>query len=194
MFRHPDLFKGDLVRLSAEEPETMVESYTRWARNSEYLRQLDSGPARLWSPQKVKEWLEKDLEEELEKQTFHWFGIRTLAGERLIGDIALDGIDWANGDSFVGISIGEKADWNKGYGTDAMRLILRYAFSELNLRRVSLTVFEYNPRGLRSYLKAGFTEEGRLRQYLHREGRRWDMIFMGILREEWRLQAQQAAT
>jgi RimJ/RimL family protein N-acetyltransferase len=111
--------------------------------------------------------------------------IRALDGDRLIGFVGLGGIQWNNGDAFVGISLGERQDWGKGYGTDAMRVLLRYAFDELNLHRVSLDVFEYNPRAIRSYEKAGFTVEGRCRQYLHREGKRWDLIFMGILREEW---------
>lgn len=66
-----------------------------------------------------------------------------------------------------------------------MRLALRFAFMELNLHRVTLDVFEYNPRAIRSYEKAGFREEGRRRQLLLRNGRRWDEIEMGILREEW---------
>jgi RimJ/RimL family protein N-acetyltransferase len=66
-----------------------------------------------------------------------------------------------------------------------MRLIVRYGFEALHLRRISLDVFDYNPRAFHSYLKAGFKEEGRLRGYVHRDGQRWDMIYMGILREEW---------
>ena len=66
-----------------------------------------------------------------------------------------------------------------------MRVIQRYAFEELNLHRLSLTVFEYNQRAIRSYEKAGFTVEGRVRKFLNREGKHYDMIFMGILREEW---------
>jgi RimJ/RimL family protein N-acetyltransferase len=66
-----------------------------------------------------------------------------------------------------------------------MNVLLRFAFTEVNLKRVSLGVFEYNPRAIRSYEKAGFRLEGRLRSLLHREGRRWDNLFMGILREEW---------
>jgi RimJ/RimL family protein N-acetyltransferase len=64
-------------------------------------------------------------------------------------------------------------------------MILRYAFMEVNLRRVTLTVFEYNPRAIRSYEKAGFRHEGRLRKLLHRDGNRYDELFMGVLREEW---------
>jgi RimJ/RimL family protein N-acetyltransferase len=181
MLKYPDLFTGELVRLSAEEPEAISEAFSRWNRDSEYQRLLDSGPARQFSKQKIKEWVEK----EIDSQLLYMFGIRTLEDDRLIGEVGLDGVSASNGDTYVGISIGERQDWGKGYGTDAMRLILRYAFNELNLRRVSLTVFEYNPRGIRSYEKAGFKEEGRLREFLHRDGRRWDMVFMGVLREEW---------
>jgi RimJ/RimL family protein N-acetyltransferase len=90
-----------------------------------------------------------------------------------------------NGDAFVGIGIGDRELWGKGYGTEAMKLMLRFAFQELNLRRVSLNTFEYNPRAVHSYEKAGFVHEGCERDWLHREGRRWDLIYMGILREEW---------
>lgn len=85
----------------------------------------------------------------------------------------------------MGIGIGEREYWSKGYGTDAMNVILRFAFDELNLYRISLNVFEYNQRAIRSYEKVGFVVEGREREFLRRGGRRWDMIFMGLLREEW---------
>ena len=64
-------------------------------------------------------------------------------------------------------------------------VILRYGFTEVNLKRVTLTVFEYNPRAIRSYEKAGFRHEGRMRGALNKEGKRWDILVMGILREEW---------
>jgi len=85
----------------------------------------------------------------------------------------------------MGIGIGEREFRGKGYGRDALNILLRYAFMELNLRRVTLTVFEYNEQAIRMYQQAGFRLEGRHRQVLHREGRRWDMLEMGILREEW---------
>jgi RimJ/RimL family protein N-acetyltransferase len=85
----------------------------------------------------------------------------------------------------VGLSIGKREDWGQGYGTEMMRLLLQFAFMEINLRRVTLAVFDYNPRAIRAYEKAGFRHEGRIRQFLHKEGQRWDMLFMGVLREEW---------
>jgi len=78
----------------------------------------------------------------------------------------------------------------KGCGTDAMRLMLRYGFTELNLHRVSLNVYAYNLRGIHSYEKCGFKHEGRIREFILRDGLRSDMLHMGILREEWDKLAQ----
>ena len=182
------LFQGKLVRLLAPDPQRDATLFASWSRDDEYLRLLDSDPARLWSADKFKEWIEKDLEKEGFDECF--FMIETLPSPegqagRIVGVVGLEGIRWTHGDAWVGIGIGERESWNNGYGTDAMRLIQCYAFSELNLHRLSLTVFEYNPRAIRSYEKAGFVKEGRARNYLHRDGRRWDLIFMGFLREEW---------
>ena len=178
-----DLLHGDLVRLTVEDPETLERALARWGRDSEYWRLLASNEAYPNSVKSIKEWFEKEIEKDPPRM--YWFTIRSLEDDRLLGEIALDGASWFRGDSFVGISIGDRADWGKGYGTDAMRVILRYAFRELNLRRVTLDVFEYNPRAIRSYEKVGFVHEGRARQVLHREGQLYDLIFMGILREEW---------
>jgi len=115
----------------------------------------------------------------------YFFSIRTIAEDKLIGDLGLDVVDWSGRDAFVGLGIGESEYWGRGYGTDVMDILLRFAFTEINLRRVTLTVFEYNPRAIRSYEKAGFRHEGRERKVLNKEGKRWDMLFMGILREEW---------
>jgi RimJ/RimL family protein N-acetyltransferase len=177
------LFHGQLVWLAAANSETDAEVMARWARNSEYSRMLDSEPALPVSVKRSKENIAAWLEHE--RPDSFGFVIRTLADDRLIGFVGLGDINWMNGDGFVGIGIGEPEDWGKGYGTDAMRLILRYAFTELNLHRVSLSAYGYNRRGIRSYEKAGFSLEGRLRQAVHREGQRGDEIFMGILRQEW---------
>ena len=178
-----ELFRGKLVRLSSEDPQVMAEAFDRWNQNSEYFRLLDSDPARLWSAKKIREWFEKDLDSALPNNLL--FSIRTLAEDKLIGFIAFDGLNWTDRDSFVAIGIGDEAFWSKGYGSDAMRLMLRYGFTELNLHRISLDVFEQNPRGIRSYEKCGFKHEGRIRDFLLRDGRRSDMLFMGILRDEW---------
>lgn len=178
-----DILKGSLVQLSAVDPEELSRVFAVWQRDSEYMRLLDSNATRLGSRKDSQKSLEKELEEQQLNQ--HWFTIRTLAEDKLIGDIGLYVVNWSGRDAFVGLGIGERDFWSRGYGTDAMNLILRYAFMEVNLTRVTLTVFEYNPRAIRSYEKAGFQHEGRLRKLLHRDGKRFDELFMGILRDEW---------
>jgi len=178
-----DMLKGKLVRLVAQEPLSAAESEARWGNNTEYLRMQSTDYVRRFSVRKLKEWFEKDAEKD--PPPFNYFSIHTLEDNRLIGGIGLDGGAYPSGETFVGIGIGDPADWGKGYGSDAMNVILRYAFQEMNLRRVALDTFEYNVRGIRSYEKVGFVHEGRMRGYLNRDGRRWDMLFMGILREEW---------
>ena len=179
-----DIFKGELVRLAAFDHEELGKAYTVWNQDSELTRLLDSRAVALRSAKKISTFFEKMIKDNSPVE--HYFSIRALEDNRLLGDINLDVInDWSSQDSFVGLGIGNRADWGKGYGTDAMKIILRFAFTELNLRRVTLTVFEYNPRAIRSYEKAGFRHEGRLRGALLRDGKRWDMLYMGILRDDW---------
>lgn len=178
-----DLYTGKLVRLKAVNSEKLAEALSRWGRDSEYWRLLAASPAGLYTVKGTKEWLEKNQEKDPPSELI--FEIHTLDDDRLIGETGFDGIRWQNGDTFIGIGLGERDDWGKGYGTDAMQIMLRYAFTELNLHRVSLDTFEYNPRAIRSYEKVGFKQEGRARQFMLREGRRWDLIFMGITRLEW---------
>ena len=144
-----DILKGELVRLSAMNADEISKAFSRWGRDSEYQRLLNSGVARTASQKDVQKWLEKELEEQSVNQ--HWFSFRSLADDKLLGDIGLWVYSWPGRDAFVGLGIGEREYWGKGYGTDVMRVILRYAFTELNLNRVTLTVFEYNPRAIRSY-------------------------------------------
>lgn len=178
-----DIFTGKFVRLSAYDPEEMSKAYSRWSRNSEYFRLLNSSARPMQSPKAAAKWMEEEVGEM--SPASYYFAIRALDGDKLIGELGLDVVDWSGRDAFVGLGIGETEYWSKGYGTEAMNILLRFAFSEINLRRMTLTVFEYNPRAIRSYEKAGFQHEGRLRQVLNKEGKRWDMLYMGILREEW---------
>ena len=171
---------GKLVRLAVMNTEDDLEQWAGWFRNTEFQRLLDDNPATLHTPAQIKEWLEKEL------GTFTLFGIRTLAEDRLIGFMDLGGFDWSVRSAWVGIGIGLPEYWGKGYGTEAMRLLADYAFETVNLNRINLTVFGYNERGYRSYVKCGFKEEGRVRKLLLRNNQRWDMIYMGLLREEWK--------
>lgn len=178
-----DILKGSLIRLAAVDHEELAKAYAAWNQDTELTRLMDTR-ARLHSIKAIKEFFEKETLEP--SPASHYFSIRALDDDRLLGDINFDVINsWGSRDAFVGIGIGSRADWGRGYGTDAMNIGLRFVFTELNLRRVTLTVFEYNPRAVRSYEKAGFKLEGRMRGALLKDGTRWDMLYMGILREEW---------
>jgi RimJ/RimL family protein N-acetyltransferase len=177
------LLQGHRVRLSAVQPAELSRAYSTWNLDSEFKRLLDGRATPFRSVKFDTQWLEKELARD-ESRIF-WFSIRSTQTEELLGDLVLEIVQWSAGEAFVGLAIGDRKLWGQGYGTEAMQLGLQFAFTELNLRRVTLTVFEYNPRAIRSYEKAGFRHEGRCRQALCREGRRWDVLYMGILREAW---------
>ncbi len=106
-------------------------------------------------------------------------------GWRLIGNCSFFHIEWPNRAAEFGIMIGDKSIWNKGYGSEAVRLILGHGFGTLNLNRIYLRVHSTNPRARRVYEKAGFVLEGTLRQAVYQRGGYADVHFMGVLRSEW---------
>ena len=177
-----DIYRGALVRLSDESPEVLAKAFAKWDRDTEQHRLADDDPAQLWSENKLKEFIEKRAENS--SQSFR-FSICTLADNTLIGGVGLWINSWTHAEAWLGISIGERDYWSKGYGTDAMRLIVQYGFIELNLHRISLGLHAYNERALKTYQKVGFKMEGRMRGEGLRDGVRYDSLWMGILREEW---------
>lgn len=110
------------------------------------------------------------------------FAIETLAGE-LVGVCGLEDIHPPGRSAFLGIWIGPPY-WDRGYGTDAVRVLCRFGFQEMNLQRIGLSVFDINPRGVRAYEKVGFKEEGRRRRSHFVDGRYVDVIVMGLLDDE----------
>jgi len=118
------------------------------------------------------------------------YAIEVRETGRLIGLTTFSNLDPDNGSVLFHISIGEADAWGNGFGTEATRLMLWLAFERIGLHRVGLSVFAFNERAIRSYRKAGFRVEGRVREAIVRDGARWDELSMGILAPEWR--AQQA--
>lgn len=176
-----DLFTGNLVRLAVVDLERDPEITAKWMRDSEFMHLWSTRPAHQNGPKPEREFFASCLDRML------FFMIQTLEEDRVIGQISLADLNLTTGNAWLGIGIGDRDCWGKGYGTDAMQLLLRYVFEQVNLRRVSLEVHEYNTCGIRLYKKLGFQVEGRERGYLNRFGRRWDMIFMGLLRDEWKV-------
>lgn len=111
--------------------------------------------------------------------------ISTEHGWEAIGNCGLFNIDWRVRQAEFGIVIGVKQAWNKGYGSESLRLIVQHGFNTLNLNRIALRVFANNPRAIRSYEKAGFVHEGCMRQCHFQDGEYIDVFMMSILRSEW---------
>lgn len=175
-----NLFAGPRVRLTALRPDDTA-TVVRWYEDSAFLRQFDSSPAFPRSAARLHDF----LNETGKPETAYRFGIRLHHTDDLIGLIDLDGIEWSNGLAWLAVGIGEAAYRGQGYGSDALGLMLRFAFHELNLHRIQLTVFSYNTRAIRLYERLGFTREGVLREYLQRDGQRFDVYQYGLLAREW---------
>lgn len=108
------------------------------------------------------------------------------ADGKLIGQCGLFNVNEVARHAELGIAIGDKEYWGRGYGRDAVRVLLDYAFRLRNLRRVWLEVHAENERAIRAYRACGFVEEGRMREHIWLAGRYVDNVYMGVLREEWR--------
>ena len=103
----------------------------------------------------------------------------------MIGSVSLEKIDWKDRNATLGIMIGEEEYRSKGYGTEAIRLILEYGFKYLNLQNIKLDLMEFNERALKCYQKCGFKEYGRRRKCKYINGKYYDTISMDILAEEF---------
>lgn len=104
-----------------------------------------------------------------------------------MGIVSLINIDYKNRNAECIIDIGEKEYWGNGYGTEGLKILLDFAFYEMNLHRVMLKVFSFNERAVKLYDKIGFEKEGVSRECLFRNGEWHDIVHMGILQEEYLL-------
>lgn len=184
------LFEGQFICLAPIDHEKDPEIESKWTHDPDYLRMLSAKPARPLSPAQVKKKYEAVEKEMDESHNTFYFTIRLRPEDRLVGFIKLSWIEWTHGNGFVELGIGDPNDRCHGYGGEALRLVLRYAFAELNLYRLSAMIPEYNQPALRLFGKTGFVEEVRRREALQRDERYWDAIHFGLLREEWEAQAK----
>lgn len=184
------LFEGQAVRFGPIDHEKDPAVESKWTHDSEFMRLYDLDAARPMSAAMVKkkyEKLEKEIEEE---KNLFYFAVRAREDDRLIGKAMLHRIEWANGNGWIELAIGAAEDRRKGFGTQVLRMLLRFAFAETNLFRVTARVPEYNQAAIGLLKKFGFVEEVRRRQAVDRDGRRWDLLVFGLLKDEWQNQAQ----
>jgi len=183
------LFEGKDIRFGPIDHEKDPEIESKWTHDSGFMRMYEIEPAHPMSPAMLKKKYEK-LEKEIdENKNIYYFTIHAKEDDRLIGKAMINHIEWSNGNGWIRLGIGAETDRRKGYGVQALEMMLRFVFSELNLYRVTAPVQEYNEAGIALLKKFGFTEEVRRRQALDRDGLRWDLLIFGLLKDEWQKQA-----
>ncbi|KRL01134.1 GNAT family N-acetyltransferase [Liquorilactobacillus capillatus] len=171
------MFAGALIRLRAVK-EDDFETIEDWYEDTYFLRNVDTAIALPRNIDEIKEMYEPatDVIELL---------IYPLKSELPVGFVSIYNIEWNNRSATLAIGIGYERDRHLGYGTDALKLIMQYAFNELNLDRLELEVIEYNKNAQKLYERLGFKVGGRKRQAVLRDNQRFDILFLDILRSEW---------
>jgi RimJ/RimL family protein N-acetyltransferase len=150
---------------------------------TEWLNDLNITSNLAFFHQNINIEKEKMLLNSISKE--HHYSIIDNNSNDLIGSCGLQRIDHLNQTASIGIIIGNKNYWNKGYGTEALTLLIDYGFKALNLHNIFLSVFEFNERAIKCYEKVGFKEIGRRRKCLYRNLKRYDLIYMDILVNEF---------
>ena len=179
------ILQGEKVRLRPVE-ENDLPHFVGWLADREVTRWL----AAMGDPPTLDdeyEWYERRRSD---PDSVMW-SIETVEG-RLAGNVELR-LSAQPRRAEIGIAIHDKTLWGQGLGTDAVRLVLAYAFEELELNRVELTTDEANERAIRCYEKCGFVREGLLRQHRFIDGQFGNTLMMSVLREEWAKSQPRAA-
>jgi RimJ/RimL family protein N-acetyltransferase len=171
------MIQGKRICLRAIEPGDLAD-YHRWLNDPEVICYL-----KLYLPLSMPDeeaWYEA-MRSDPDQMAF---AIETEAGQH-IGNVGLMHLNWKDRSVELGIVIGDKSQWGKGYAQDAIRTMLAFVFSEMNLNRVYLRVYADHASAINTYRKCGFVEEGRLREEIYADGRYHDMLVMGILQREF---------
>ncbi len=177
------LFEGERIRFAAYDPDKDAEVESKWTTDTDYLHAINDFPAYPLTPQQIKKRHE-DREEEAEKKQLFFWAVRKKEDDRLIGWAGLWNFEWTHGIGSLGLAIGANEDRGQGHGSEAMRMALRFAFDELNLHRLRAIVSEHNAGALRFFARYGFIEEVRRREAILLGGKRYDEVWLGVLRTE----------
>ena len=168
--------RGDRLYLSPMS-SLDLELYTKWMNDKSVSENLGSY-SKMISLVSEEKWI-------LENQNDYNFAIVLREGDELIGNVSLVDVDNLNQTATLGIFIGEKDNRNKGYGKEAIKLILDYGFNVLNLKNVMLSVYSFNERAVNTYKKVGFKKIGERRKSVYRDNEYYNEVFMDILKDEF---------
>ena len=169
------MLQGQRIYLDAIR-ETDATVSALWMSNLDITSTLWNAPLQ---PSHVE--IEREFQRQANKSSIA-FAIRLLHDETLVGFTRFKSINHRNRVAEISIVIG---DPGKGFGREALALLIEYGFLELNLNRIELTVFTFNTAAIHLYMKLGFQQEGSLRQRLFRDGQCHDTWVMALLRDEW---------
>ena len=176
------LFIGDKIKFAAHDPDKDAETESKWTEDADYLHAIGVRPAYPLSANAIKKQHEEAQKDADKTPLFRW-AVRLQSDDRLIGWARIDHIEWTHHTGNVALGIGAGDDRGKGYGSDALKMLLRYAFDELNLHRLSAGVPGYNDGALRFFARFSFVEEVRRREALLLHGQRYDAVWLGLLRQ-----------
>jgi RimJ/RimL family protein N-acetyltransferase len=173
---------GERVTLRAQRREDLIRQ-AEWDNDLQTKLLADDDPPRPVSLEWLQAQYDREMQDERKIRDEAWFAMEV--GGVLIGGCGLMGMSATHRTCWLGISIGDPDSRGKGYGREAIGLLLEYAFRYRNMRKVCLSTGSDNERAQRCYRACGFVEEGRLRQQEWCDGRYIDSVQMGLLREEW---------
>ena len=173
------MYRGEKVVLKAYEKHHVKPAHEGFNRY-EVQRLLSPGAILPLSFEEEEDFLAQQAKNKKQGKAYS-FAIETHDGEYLGGCSYFD-LDAKSRHATIGISIVQPEKWSQGYGTDALNVLIKILFEELNLRKLLLSVLAKNERAIRCYQNLGFTEEGRLKEQVFREGEYQDMIIMGLFR------------
>lgn len=179
------LYQGEHIHLGPIDHEKDPAIESAWTHDSAYLHSLGPQIARPLSPAQVKKRYEAIEKKADESKNLFYFTIRSQKDNRLLGFVRLFWIEWTNGTGGIQITIGNPQERNQPYAQEALQLVLRFAFQELNLYRLSAYGMEDDPAGIELLKNAGFVEEVRRRQAILRNSNTSDLLLFGLLHKEW---------
>lgn len=174
------LFKGERVRLRKISNED-VSVYHKW-RNDMEVMHFTNPSLDVFTYADTENFVESITDSHNSKG----YMIEEINTDKPIGVTSLINIDYVNQNAECIIDIGDKDYWSKGFGREAFILLVDFAFKELNLHKIYLRVFSFNERAIKLYRNLGFDEEGKLKEQLYRDGNWHDIIFMGLLKRNYK--------